>query len=188
MSDTPAPHTPAPDTPASDALTFLIDRAATPIGELIVVTDREGRLRAVDWTEHEDRMLVLLRRYYGPSGFTLVPAADPHGRTSALLAYFAGDLGAIGALPVETAGTVFQRAVWQALRDIPTGRTISYGTLAHRIGRPASVRAVGAANGANPISIVVPCHRVIGADGTLTGYGGGLHRKTWLLAHEGARL
>jgi methylated-DNA-[protein]-cysteine S-methyltransferase len=83
-------------------------------------------------------------------------------------------------------GTDFQRTVWQALRRIPCGTTISYGELARRIGRPAAVRAVGLANGANPVGVVVPCHRVIGADGSLTGYGGGIERKRWLLAHERA--
>jgi methylated-DNA-[protein]-cysteine S-methyltransferase len=89
-------------------------------------------------------------------------------------------------LPVKTAGTKFQREVWRALRYIPCGKTISYGELARRIGRPKAVRAVGLANGSNPIGVVVPCHRVIGSNGTLTGYGGGLHRKRWLLQHENA--
>jgi methylated-DNA-[protein]-cysteine S-methyltransferase len=105
--------------------------------------------------------------------------------TAALAAYFAGSVNAIDGLPTATGGTEFQRMVWRALRQIPCGETISYATLARRIGRPAAVRAVGLANGANPISIVVPCHRVIGSDGSLTGYGDGLERKRWLLAHEG---
>ena len=83
-------------------------------------------------------------------------------------------------------GTPFQKTVWRALREIPCGQAISYSELARRIGRPAAVRAVGLANGLNPISVIVPCHRVIGANGTLTGYGGGLERKRWLLSHEGA--
>ncbi len=102
----------------------------------------------------------------------------------ALLAYFDGDLSAVNDLPTETNGTAFQRAVWQVLRKIPAGRTISYGALAAQIGNPKAVRAVGLANGSNPIAIVVPCHRVIGANASLTGYGAGLHRKRWLLAHE----
>ena len=85
-------------------------------------------------------------------------------------------------------GTPFQRAVWAALRRIPAGETLSYGQLAAQIGKPKAVRAVGLANGSNPVGVVVPCHRVIGADGSLTGYGGGLPRKLWLLEHEGARL
>ena len=98
--------------------------------------------------------------------------------------YFAGDLEAIDNIPVQTAGTAFQRSVWNELRRIPTGAPVSYGKLAQRIARPKAVRAVGLANGANPIGIVVPCHRVIGSDGSLTGYGGGLERKRWLLEHE----
>jgi methylated-DNA-[protein]-cysteine S-methyltransferase len=101
-----------------------------------------------------------------------------------MVAYFSGELTAIDTLPVATGGTEFQRLVWSELRRIPCGASISYSELARRIGRPAAVRAVGLANGANPIGIVVPCHRVIGANGTLTGYGGGIERKRWLLAHE----
>ena len=171
-----------------EKLRLLIDRATTPIGELIVIADGGGKLRAVDWTDYETRMRRLLRLHYGEAGDILEPARDPGGLTSALRAYFAGKLAAIEALPTATGGTPFQRAVWRALRDIPCGVTISYGELARRIGKPAAVRAVGLANGANPVSIVVPCHRVIGADGTLTGYGGGIERKRWLLAHEGALL
>jgi methylated-DNA-[protein]-cysteine S-methyltransferase len=100
-------------------------------------------------------------------------------------AYFKGDIAAIDNLPVETAGTPFQTSVWRALRRIRGGKTISYAELARRIGKPRAVRAAGLANGQNPISIVVPCHRVIGSDGSLTGYGGGLPRKKWLLEHEG---
>jgi methylated-DNA-[protein]-cysteine S-methyltransferase len=103
-----------------------------------------------------------------------------------LLAYLEGKLDAIDAIAVETGGTAFQRLVWQGLRSIPVGTTMSYGDFAMRIGRPKAVRAVGHANGANPICIVVPCHRLIGADGSLTGYGGGLPRKRWLLDHEAA--
>jgi methylated-DNA-[protein]-cysteine S-methyltransferase len=98
-------------------------------------------------------------------------------------AYFHGDLRTFD-LPLHMAGTPFQKQVWQGLLTIPYGTTISYAELARRIGRPGASRAVGAANGRNPIGIIVPCHRVIGADGTLTGYGGGLDRKEWLLAHE----
>lgn len=90
------------------------------------------------------------------------------------------------ALPLAPVGTPFQQRVWLALRDIPYGRTVSYGVIARSIGNPKGVRAVGLANGRNPISIIVPCHRVIGSDGTLTGYGGGIERKAWLLRHEGA--
>jgi methylated-DNA-[protein]-cysteine S-methyltransferase len=120
-------------------------------------------------------------------GGTFRHAKDPGGLVRALEAYFDGELSALDGLPVVMQGTEFQRAVWRTLRTIPCGRTMSYGELARRIGRPRAVRAVGLANGANPIGIVVPCHRVIGADGTLTGYGGGVDRKRWLLDHESAR-
>jgi methylated-DNA-[protein]-cysteine S-methyltransferase len=112
---------------------------------------------------------------------------DSSGIPGALRAYFAGDLGAIDQVPVQfDRGTPFQRDVWSALRAIPVGETISYAELARRVGRPSAFRAVGAANGQNPVGVVVPCHRVIASDGTLGGYGGGLERKRWLLAHEGA--
>lgn len=163
-----------------------IDRIATPIGELVIIADSKGRLRAIDWTDHEARLLQLLSRYCGKSGFTLHPRRDPGGLSTALRAYFKGDLCAIERLAVDTGGTDFQRSVWRELRRIPCGKTISYAELATRIGKPKAVRAAGLANGANPISIVLPCHRVIGSDGSLTGYGGGLHRKRWLLAHEQA--
>jgi methylated-DNA-[protein]-cysteine S-methyltransferase len=167
-------------------LALLVDRLPTPIGELLIVADRAGNLRSVDWTDHEPRMRRLLDRCYGKGRYTLAPARDPGRLTAALRAYFKGDIGVIDRLPVETAGTPFQKSVWRELRRIGRGRTISYAELARRIGRPKAVRAAGLANGQNPISIVVPCHRVIGSDGTLTGYGGGLPRKKWLLEHEGA--
>jgi methylated-DNA-[protein]-cysteine S-methyltransferase len=168
-------------------LEFLIDRVATPIGELIVVADAEGNLRTVDWTDHEKRMKQLLDRQYGKGRYALKPARNPGGLSTAMRRYFSGDLGVIETLPVKTEGTAFQRSVWRALSRIKCGTTISYAELARRIGKPKAVRAVGLANGQNPISIVVPCHRVIGSDGSLTGYGGGLNRKKWLLQHEGVR-
>src|SRR5271154_3699392 len=172
----------------SEVLRLLLDRTATPIGELIIVADVDGNLRVVDWTDHEERMRGGLRRHYGENEFTLEAARNPHGLTDAMDAYFAGELTAIDALPVQTAGTPFQREVWRELRRISCGTTISYAQLAERIGRPAAVRAVGLANGSNPIGVVVPCHRVIGSDGSLTGYGGGMERKRWLLRHEGASV
>jgi methylated-DNA-[protein]-cysteine S-methyltransferase len=102
-----------------------------------------------------------------------------------LEAYFAGDLTEFD-LPLAPVGTAFQHAVWDLLLKIPFGTTTSYGALAHKLGKPGAMRAVGLANGRNPLAIIVPCHRVIGADGSLTGYGGGLERKRWLLEHEGA--
>jgi methylated-DNA-[protein]-cysteine S-methyltransferase len=169
----------------TEPLRLRIDRTETPIGELLIVADREGRLRAVDWTDYEPRMLRLLRLHYGERGFVLEPEQNPGGLTQAMRAYFAGETGVVTGLPVETGGTPFQRTVWAALRSIPCGTTVSYSELARRIDRPIAVRAVGLANGANPVGIVVPCHRVVGANGSLTGYGGGIERKRWLLAHEG---
>jgi methylated-DNA-[protein]-cysteine S-methyltransferase len=133
-------------------------------------------------------MRLLLRHHYGTEGDDFVMANDgaPATVRDGLSRYFAGEVTTIEVIPVATAGTAFQRDVWAALRKIPPGATLSYGALARAIGRPRSVRAVGLANGANPIGIIVPCHRVIGADGSLTGYGGGIERKRWLLAHEGA--
>ena len=107
---------------------------------------------------------------------------------AALQAWFAGDLRAFDGLSITTGGTEFQRRVWAALRDIPAGETRSYGQLAAAIGQPTAVRAVGLANGANPVGIVTPCHRVIGAGGALTGYAGGVERKRWLLEHERAAV
>ncbi len=164
---------------------FSVERLDTPTGHLLVVTDDDGRLRAVDWEDHEDRLHQLLRRQYGADA-VLQAASRASAASRSLRAYFDGDMRCLSGLEVATNGTAFQRVVWDALRQIPPGRTVSYGALAVRIGRPGAMRAVGLANGANPISIVVPCHRVIGADGALTGFGGGLERKRWLLAHEGA--
>jgi methylated-DNA-[protein]-cysteine S-methyltransferase len=170
----------------STPLAFLTDSLATPIGQLIYVCDQEGALRMVDWSDHEARALRLLGIHYGKAGYTLTRQRDPFGFTTRLAAYFAGDIRMIDDMPTATAGTTFQREVWRALRTVAAGHTISYGELAGRIGRPSAVRAVGLANGSNPISVVVPCHRIIGANGSLTGYGGGLRRKEWLLAHERA--
>jgi methylated-DNA-[protein]-cysteine S-methyltransferase len=171
----------------SDVLQLLIDRVNTPIGEMLIVADRDGNLCAVDWVDHEARMLRLLRLHYGEGGYRLEPARNPNGLTDAISSYFAGELTAIDALPVQTGGTAFQREVWLALRKITCGTTVSYAQLAAQIGRPAAVRAVGLANGSNPVGVIVPCHRVIGANGSLTGYGGGIERKRWLLDHEGKR-
>ena len=118
-------------------------------------------------------------------GAILVEGRAPEGVRAAVEAYFTGDVRALDAVPVKTAGTDFQKAVWAALRAIPAGETRSYGQLAAAIGSPKAVRAAGLANGQNPVAVIVPCHRVIGANGTLTGYAGGLERKRWLLAHEG---
>ncbi|MGE8658111.1 MAG: methylated-DNA--[protein]-cysteine S-methyltransferase [Achromobacter sp.] len=152
---------------------------------MLVLSDARDGLRAVDWADYETRMHTLLRRQYRQDAVRVTDAARVSPASRGLQAYFEGEVDAIDRLPVASGGTDFQRQVWRALRDIAAGDTVSYGTLAVRIGRARAVRAVGLANGANPVGIVVPCHRVVGADGSLTGYGGGLHRKRWLLAHEG---
>lgn len=163
-----------------------LDRLATPTGEAVIVTDENGYLRALDWSDYESRLVQLLHRHYG----SLAPQSGsaPGDVKRRLQRYFEGDIGCLSAIEWRTAGTPFQRRVWVALTAIPPGKTLSYGALATKLGCPRAVRAVGLANGANPVSVVVPCHRVIGADGSLTGYGGGLHRKRWLLAHEGAMV
>lgn len=172
---------------AVPAMKLRKDSLATPIGRLMIVADERDRLCFVDFEDDEDRIRRLIPRYYGADA--VLCSERPAGRIrDALAAYFAGKIRAIDSLAVAAPGTPFQCRVWSELRRIPAGETISYSTLARRIGSPAAVRAVGLANGANPIAIVVPCHRVIGADGSLTGYGGGLARKRWLLAHEGAEL
>ena len=148
--------------------TFQLDRIATPLGEVLVVFDHEGVVRAFDFADYEERMRRLLRLHYG--AVSLEAGAAPAGVREAV-----------------TGGTAFQRRVWAALTEIPAGRTETYGQLAARIGAPTAVRAVGLANGANPVGVIVPCHRVVGASGKLTGYAGGLERKKWLLEHEGAR-
>lgn len=168
-------------------LIFGSERVPSPTGPLIVITDGDGCLRALDWVDHEVRMRRLLEtQYHCP--IRLAKAAQRSAVGMALERYFAGALDAIVDVPVALGGTAFQRHVWTALRRIGSGRTMSYGELAKSLGCPDAARAVGAANGANPVCIVVPCHRVIGANGALTGYGGGIERKQWLLEHEGLTL
>ncbi|MGR4069546.1 methylated-DNA--[protein]-cysteine S-methyltransferase [Halomonas sp. LR3S48] len=163
-----------------------LDRLPSPVGELRLVGDDQGALRALEFDSHDERLHRLLGRHY--RHYELVEGSAPDAIRQALEAYFDGDSSHLDTVPVATGGTEFQRLVWQALRLIPAGTTISYGELAANIGRPGASRAVGLANGANPVAIVVPCHRVIGANGTLTGYGGGLPRKRWLVEHERRQL
>lgn len=173
--------------PKASRLVFALSRLETPIGVAVIATDDQGRLRVLDWEDHKARMQNGLARIYRAAGGVKlddsIEAAWPV--MDRLRAFFAGDLAAIDEIPVESAGTPFQRKVWAMLRKIPAGKTWTYTQLAARAGRPEAPRAAGAANGLNPISVVVPCHRVIGSNGALTGYGGGLHRKEWLLRHEG---
>lgn len=163
---------------------LLLDRASSPIGEILIVTDETGLLRAVDFHDFEPRLRRLLGRHYGR--LPLETGAAPAETQAAFARYFGGARDALSALAWDTGGTPFQRAVWRALADIRAGETVTYAELARRVARPAAIRAVGAANAANPLSLVAPCHRVIGASGALNGYAGGVERKRWLLAHEGA--
>ncbi len=155
---------------------------ASPLGELLLVTDEAGVLRALDFTGYEDRMARLLRLHYGT--LTPSPGPAPPPLLAGLAAYFAGECAALSGISWATGGTAFQQQVWTELTRIPPGQTSTYATLAARLGRPQANRAVGAANGANPIAIVLPCHRLVAANGALTGYAGGLDRKAWLLRHE----
>lgn len=165
-----------------DAIT--LSRLQTPIGEALLAVDETGALRIFDWTDRDAHVRGWLARRYPAA--TISEGETPVPVRQAVEAYFAGDIHALDALPRAAAGTAFQRSVWDALVAIPAGETLSYAGIAQRIGKPTAMRAVGLANGANPLAIIVPCHRVIGADGTLTGYAGGLERKRWLLAHEAA--
>jgi methylated-DNA-[protein]-cysteine S-methyltransferase len=159
------------------------DRVATPIGDVILVAD-QGALVYLDFAEFEERRRRVLGQRYGD--VQLVYRPNPHGLSAQFLRYFDRDFAALDALPISLAGTPFQQRVWLALRGISPGQTATYGGLAGMLGVPNGARAVGITNGQNPISIVLPCHRVIGANAALTGYAGGLERKRWLLRHEGA--
>lgn len=165
---------------------FGLDRLRTPIGTALLVSDADGVLRALDWEDHETRMKDLLWLQYGAVVLKDVRASNE--TRTALTGYFTGDLDRLKEIRWDIAGTPFQRKVWKALPRIPPGTTLSYGVLAAKLGIPNAVRAVGHANGANPLSVVVPCHRLIGANGSLVKYGGGLERKRWLLEHEGVVL
>jgi methylated-DNA-[protein]-cysteine S-methyltransferase len=157
----------------------------SPVGRLVVAVGESG-LYALEFSGVDEPVRSRLRRSFPQAQFG--PGARARAVLDALRAYFSGELRALDDLPAHGAGSAFQQKVWAALRTIPVGRTTSYRSIAQAIGSPSAVRAVGAANGQNPIAIVVPCHRVIASDGTLCGYGGGLWRKEWLLRHEGALL
>jgi methylated-DNA-[protein]-cysteine S-methyltransferase len=164
---------------------LLWDELETEIGALLLVVDRSA-LCALHYGDEQPQLMKRLTRRYGK--FQLQRANNPQGFTELLQAYFAGDYQALDRIPIHADGTPFQQQVWSALRAIPSGETIAYGELAAKIGKPTAARAVGMANALNPIAIVVPCHRVIGANAKLVGYGGGLDRKQWLLNHEGVTL
>jgi methylated-DNA-[protein]-cysteine S-methyltransferase len=160
---------------------LFVDRMSSPIGAILLVWQPDA-LRALSFHDREERLRRRLRVHDGV--FRLTTERAPDVIRAPIEAYFRGEITAIDQVPVHADGTPFQRRVWAALREIPAGSTTTYGALATRIGRRGASRAVGLANGSNPVAIVVPCHRVIGADGTLTGYGGGIDRKRWLLEHE----
>lgn len=165
---------------------LLLDRIPSPLGDLLLVADHSA-LCALEFATFEERLLQYLRKYY--EGFELVAqTAQSNIYRQCLEAYFAGELHSLASIPVRLCGTPFQKQVWQRLGDIPAGQTWSYATLAAHLNAPKAVRAVGMANSRNPVAIVVPCHRVIGSDGALTGYAGGIERKRWLLQHEGVEL
>ena len=160
-------------------------RLESPIGELVGYV-REGALCALDFGDRDDGNRALLERRFG--AIDMHEGAGAREARRRLEAYLGGDLEALDAIAVDPGGTEFQAKVWAALRRIPPGRTVSYSELAAAVGSPSAVRAVGTANGQNPVAVVIPCHRVVRSDGTLGGYGGGLDRKRWLLDHEKARL
>ena len=159
------------------------DEIETPLGTMtLIVNPVSGGICALEFTTDRDLLRKRLAPRFGPVAF--VPAADLGSLASRIRAYFEGDMHALDRIPVDTSGTVFQEEVWAALRRLQPGETTTYGRLAAELGRPAAARAVGLANGQNPVAVVVPCHRVVGASGSLTGYAGGLDRKRWLLDHE----
>ena len=162
--------------------TFQYDVVDTPIGPLALVVDEKGAMHLLSFDGESDRWRRQFAQRHPDA--KLVARRDPFGHATALKAYFAGDMQALDGIAVVFGGTPFQNKVWKQLRRIPVGQTMSYGSLARKIGEPKAMRAVGLANGSNPVVVVVPCHRVIGSDGSLTGFGGGLPRKKWLLEHE----
>jgi methylated-DNA-[protein]-cysteine S-methyltransferase len=164
---------------------LFIDKIDSAIGKILLVSDGE-HLCALDYADCESRMMMLLRRHY--PGFQLRDTIDPQGFSGQIRAYLAGDINCINGISVDTGGTAFQQRVWSALRAIPPGTVFTYGELATKLGKPTAYRAVGTTNALNPIAIVIPCHRLVGANGALTGYAGGLERKHWLLQHEGVTL
>ncbi|MBI4873975.1 MAG: methylated-DNA--[protein]-cysteine S-methyltransferase [Acidobacteria bacterium] len=159
------------------------DDFTSPIGTILIVC-REDALCGLDYGDYSTRMHELIHSRFGE--VVLTRRNDSNGYSGLLQAYFGGDFGALEAIRLDERGTPFQCRVWKALRSIPPGKTASYGEIAARLGAPAAARAVGLANSHNPVAIVTPCHRVIGSNGSLTGYAGGLGRKLWLLRHEGA--
>jgi methylated-DNA-[protein]-cysteine S-methyltransferase len=157
----------------------------SPLGALTLAS-RQGRVCLLHFGDVDRAARQALHRWY--PGEPVETAGDPAGAVSSLRAYFDGSLNALDSVPVELNGTPFQKRVWEALRGVRPGTTAAYADIARLIRAPSAIRAVGAANGANPVAVIVPCHRIVGTNGSLTGYGGGLPLKQWLLEHEGLRL
>jgi len=173
---------------ADGSVKIRISRAivTTPIGEMMALASDAG-LCALEFTGPRKRLPRLegrMRRWFPPHEIVDRRSQVITRTGEWLAAYFKGASADLGDLPIEMHGAPFEQQVWRALLRIPAGETRSYGAVAKTVGSPNAARAVGAANGANPIAIIVPCHRVIGSSGSLTGYGGGLDRKSWLLDHE----
>jgi methylated-DNA-[protein]-cysteine S-methyltransferase len=157
----------------------------SPVGRLRLIA-ADGRLCGLSFPGRWTGLHRFLERRFG--GITVESAPDAGEISECLRAYFDGDLARLEAVPLDPGGSPFQQRVWTALRDIAPGRTRSYSDLARAIGEPTAFRAVATANAQNPVAVVIPCHRVIHADGSLSGYGGGVERKRWLLQHERALL
>jgi len=164
---------------------LCFDEIPSAIGTVLLVTEG-ARLCALDYVGYEQRMTDLLKLRYG--NFCLKKSPDPCGFSSRIRAYLCGEYRTLDEILVSTGGTPFQQGVWAALRTIPPGTVMTYSEMAAQLGQPRAFRAVGAANALNPIAIVVPCHRLVGTNGSLTGYAGGLERKRWLLEHEGVNV
>lgn len=154
----------------------------SPLGPLILAATSQNHVVALDFEDNRPRLQAHLARH----ALISTPGEPPPPVAQALAAYFEGHLAALGQILTAAHGTPFQMRVWQALAQIPAGQTRTYGQIAASIGQPSASRAIGLANGQNPVSLIIPCHRVIGSTGSLTGYAGGTRRKSWLLAHEGA--
>lgn len=164
---------------------LAIDPVSSAIGDILVITD-EANLCAVEFGDCRSRIMRFLENRFGQ--IKLNPVENPLGISERIQAYLQGEYDSLDDIPISLGGTTFQQQVWLMLRTIPVGTVLTYGQLAEQLGKPTASRAVGFANSQNPISIVLPCHRVIGANGQLTGYAGGLERKRWLLTHEGVTL
>lgn len=164
---------------------LAIDTVSSAIGDILVITD-EANLCAVEFGDCRSRIMRFLENRF--SQIKLNSVENPLGISERIQAYLQGEYNSLDEIPISLGGTTFQQQVWLMLRTIPVGTVLTYGQLAEQLGKPTASRAVGFANSQNPISIVLPCHRVIGANGQLTGYAGGLERKRWLLTHEGVTL